>query len=174
MAWAPRETGVECVHCGVHGRELEPMRGVPSSDGVTARGTDETAPSGAVVSHGHQRPRRVQSGSSESRACPYPRRWRHACTARRGAAIGLVLGADQKVVDSLLEWQKGDGRSKHRNVREAHQSNAGGVKYEGASQLRGTEGEHDSVAVEGVDVGYAVRELKTTATEAAALVGVGG
>jgi hypothetical protein len=63
-AWAPREpTGVGCGHCGVHGRELEPMRGAPGSDGVTATGKDETAPSGASVSHEHQRPRRVQSGS---------------------------------------------------------------------------------------------------------------
>jgi hypothetical protein len=74
------------------------------------------------------------------------------------------------VVGSLLGWQKGDGRSKHRNVREAHQSNAGGVKCEGASQLRGTE-EHDSyVAVEGAGAGYVVRELKTATSVAAALV----
>lgn len=39
------------------------MRGAPGSDGVTAIGKDETAPSGAFVSHEHQRPRRVQSGS---------------------------------------------------------------------------------------------------------------
>jgi hypothetical protein len=74
-------------------------------------------------------------------------------------------------VGSLLGWQKGDGRSRHRNVREAHQSNAGGVKCEGASQLRGTKGEHDSyVAVEGADAGYVVRESKTATTVAAALV----
>jgi hypothetical protein len=74
------------------------------------------------------------------------------------------------VVDSLLGWQKGDGQSRHRNVREAHQSNAGGVKCEGASQLRGMQGEHDSyVAVEGVDAGYVVRELKMATTVAAAL-----
>jgi hypothetical protein len=75
-------------------------------------------------------------------------------------------------VGNLLGWQKGDGRSKHRNVREAHQSNAGGVRYEEASQPRGTEGERDSyVAVEGEDVGYVVRELKTATTVAVALAG---
>lgn len=39
------------------------MRGGPGSDGVTAIGKDETATSGGIVSHEHQRPRRVQSGS---------------------------------------------------------------------------------------------------------------
>lgn len=58
-AWAP---SAGCGHCGVHGRELEPMRGAPGSDGVTAIGKDETAPSGAIVSHEHQRPRRMQIG----------------------------------------------------------------------------------------------------------------
>jgi hypothetical protein len=74
-------------------------------------------------------------------------------------------------VGNLLGWQKGDGRSRHRNVREARQSNAGGVTYEGASQQRGTKEEHDSyVVVEGADAGYVVRELKTATTVAAALV----
>ena len=77
------------------------------------------------------------------------------------------------MVGNLLGWQKGDGRSTHRNVQEAHQSNAGGVRYEEASQLRGTEGEHDRlVAVE--DAGYEVRELKTTTTVVVALVGERG
>jgi hypothetical protein len=75
-------------------------------------------------------------------------------------------------VGNLLGWPKGDGRSRRRSVREAHQSNAGGVTDEGASRQRGTKGEHDSyVAVEGADAGYVVRELKTATTVAAALVG---
>lgn len=92
--------------------------------------------------------------------------------APHAAAIGLGRGAGQKVVGNLLEWQKGDGRARHTNAREAHRSNAGGVTYEGASQQRGTKGEHDSyVAVEGADAGYVVRELKMATTVAAALVG---
>jgi hypothetical protein len=87
------------------------------------------------------------------------RRWRHACTAP--CAVGNLLG-----------WQKANGRSRHRNVREAPQSNAGGVKYEGPSQQRGTKGEHGRyVAVNGTDAGYVVRELKMATTVAAALVG---
>ncbi len=39
------------------------MHGAPDSDGVTAIGKDETAPSGAFVVHEHQRHQRVQSGS---------------------------------------------------------------------------------------------------------------
>ena len=40
------------VGIGVHvrGRMPEPMRGAPGSDGVTATGKGETAPSGALVS----------------------------------------------------------------------------------------------------------------------------
>jgi hypothetical protein len=69
------------------------------------------------------------------------RRWRHACTAP--CAVGNLLG-----------WQKADGRSRHRNVREAPRSNAGGVKYEGPSQQRGTKEKHGSyVAVKGTDAG---------------------
>jgi hypothetical protein len=93
-----------------------------------------------------------------------------------GTACGgnrLGLGADQKVVGNLLWWQRGDGRPRHRDIGEVHQSNAGGVTYEGASQQRGTKGEHGSyVAVEGADAGYVVRELKTAV--AAALVKVQG
>jgi hypothetical protein len=86
--------------------------------------------------------------------------------------IGLGLGAGQKAVGNLLGWQKGDGQSGHRNVREARQSNAGGVTYGEASQQRGMKGEDDShFAVEGADAGYVVRELKTATTVVAALVG---
>lgn len=80
--------------------------------------------------------------------------------------------AAQKAVGNLLGWQKGDGWARHRDVREAHQSNAGDVTFEEASQRRGTEGEHDSyVAVARADVGYVVRESKMATTVAAALVG---
>jgi len=152
----------------LHGTELEPMRGAPGPDGMAATEKDETAPSGAFVSHEHQRPQRVQSGSWRSQAYPYPWRWRHACTAPRVAATGLGLGADQKAVENLLDWQKGDRRSWNKDVREAHQSNAGGVTYEGASQQRRTKGEQDGyVAVEEADA----RELRTATTVAAALVG---
>jgi hypothetical protein len=107
-----------------------------------------------------------------SRAYPYPQRWRHAYTAPHAAAIGLSLGAGQKVVGNLLGWQKDVVWSRHRDVREAHQLNAGGVLYEGAAQQWGTKGEGDShVAAEGVDVGYVVRELKMATTVAAVLVG---
>lgn len=91
------------------------------------------------------------------------------------AVIGLGLGAGQKAVGNLLGRLKGDGRSMHRSVREAHQSNAGGVIYEGSSLRRGTKGEVDSyVAVEGADAGYVVIKLKRATTVAASLVGARG
>jgi hypothetical protein len=58
-------------------------------------------------------------------------------------------------VGNLLEWQKGNGRSRHRNVREGYQSNAGGVTtYEGASQQRWEQ--RGSMASGGEQVGVAL------------------
>lgn len=50
LAWQREPTGVGCGHCGVHGRELEPIHRVPGSDCVTATGRDEIALIGALVS----------------------------------------------------------------------------------------------------------------------------
>ncbi len=85
-------------------------------------------------------------------------------------AIDLGLEADQRAVGNLLEWQKGDGRARHRDVQEAHQSNDGGVVYVETSQQRGTKGAHDSyVGVKGAVAGYVVRALTMAMTVAAAL-----
>ncbi len=63
-AWASGEpTGVGCGDCGVYEREPEPTHDAPGSDGATAIGKDETAPSGAFVNYEHQSRQRVQSGS---------------------------------------------------------------------------------------------------------------
>jgi hypothetical protein len=129
LAWASGvPTGAACGRCGVRGREPGPMHDVRGSDAVTATGTGETAPSGEFVGHEHQR-QSVQSDSWGGRAYPYPPRWRHACTARHGAATNQ--GAGQRAVGNLLGWQKGDGRAGHRDVQGGHQSNGGDVACEG-------------------------------------------
>jgi hypothetical protein len=83
----------------VGGRVLEPVRGAPGSDGVTATGMDETAPSGASVSHEHQRPRRVQNSSAvgavgiryNGRAAKFGRLWPVVRQARLTIVVVLML-----------------------------------------------------------------------------------
>ena len=66
--------------------ETEPIGGGPGLDGVNATGKDETAPSSAFVSHEHQHPRRVQSGSQRRQS-------------RVVSGIGTTEGMSYKVAE---------------------------------------------------------------------------
>lgn len=125
MAWASVELiGAVSGRCEVHGTARGPMRDGQGSDAVIAIGKDEIAPSGVIATHDHHS---LQSDLWGDRACPYPPRWRHACTAPRAAAIDP--GAGQRAVGNLLEQRKDGARARHRDVLEVRQSNGGGAAY---------------------------------------------
>lgn len=171
MTWASGELiGAASGRCGVHGTRPGLMRDARGSDAVTAIGKDETVPSGAIATHDHQS---LRSDLWVSQAYPYPLRWRRACTAPRAAAIDP--GAGQRAVGNLLERQKGDGRARHRDVPEAHQSNGGAAACEVTKQQKGMRGEgYSYVGVERAPAACVARDLKTATTVAAALVGERG
>lgn len=81
--------GLGSGHCGVHGRDMEPMRGAPGSDTVNARMKPRRA---ASVSSEHQRPGGREAGNIHLEdGGTYI-----LCTALRAVAIGPGRGRARK------------------------------------------------------------------------------
>ena len=146
------------------------MHDVQDSDGVPAIGRGGTALDGESARHVHQNHRMMQSGSLGGQACPYPLKWRHACTALLGVVINQGVGL--RVVDSLCAWQRSGGWAGHTGVLQVHRWNDGGEVCEEVERERGKCEIGDShFGVRKVDGGLEVGVLKMVTVGGTVLAG---
>ena len=149
------------------------MHDVQDSGGVTAIGRGGTALGGESAKRVHQGHQTMQSGSWGSRACPYPLKWRHACTVLLGAVINQGVGP--RAVNSLCAWQRSGGWVGHKDVLQVHRWNGGGEVCEEAKREREKSEVGDShFDVRKVDVGLEVEVLKRVTVGGMVLAGARG